>query len=49
MTAGMADRPAEEEPLGEFLDAGSSAPSALFKLGIRSRAELGRHVNTIRR
>jgi DNA-binding CsgD family transcriptional regulator len=30
MTAGMADRPAEEETLGEFLDAASSAPSALL-------------------
>jgi predicted ATPase len=30
MTAGMADRPAEEEALGEFLDAASSAPSALL-------------------
>jgi hypothetical protein len=35
----LADRPAEEEALGEFLDAASSAPSALLvAAGARCRA-----------
>ena len=65
MTAGMADRPAEQR-VAELAASGMTnrdVAARLFissktveatlarvyrKLGIRSRAELGRHVNTIR-